>query len=412
MLVGDRDRVGQVAAVPAVAGLDEVLLGLDAVDHRVAVVDRQPVAWPRHDPLDEVGVRRLRRRLGTWPPEGWLRAALLPVGSNRRVKDDDVADRGIGELVDDPVDEHPLPRVQSGLHRARGDLVRLDDEGLDQQREPDRQRDDHHQLEERPAPGRGLGDQACTPRAQEDSSEPLAFASGSDPRILTAESPDSSGAPRTSSPPRPRPRPLPLKTPRPPPLHLPGLPPPSLPLPLRRPGAIPPRSEPRPRSRPLRCRARHHQLVLDPPAPLGDLGPPAHPPAQVVELRPSHVSLGDHLEPVDLGGVHREGPLHADPERLLSHRERLASAGAAAGDHHALEDLRALSAALDDLEVDAHPVARRNRGTRLSWRCSMLSMIVLMGSRSRADAWASAAPDWADGWAGKREPAGRAAGAY
>jgi hypothetical protein len=54
----------------------------------------------------------------------------------------------------------------------------------------------------------------------------------------------------------------------------------------------------------------------------------------------------------------REGPLDAHAKRLLAHRERLAHTAALALDHNALEDLRAPSRALDDLEVHAHAVTR------------------------------------------------------
>ena len=50
---------------------------------------------------------------------------------------------------------------------------------------------------------------------------------------------------------------------------------------------------------------------------------------------------------------------HADAERLLADGERLARAVALALDDDALEDLGAPAGALDDLEVDAHAVARR-----------------------------------------------------
>ena len=67
-----------------------------------------------------------------------------------RVEDHDVPDLGVAEVVADPVDEHPLADVQRRLHRAGGDLVGLDDEGLDQERQANRQRDDHDQLDEAP----------------------------------------------------------------------------------------------------------------------------------------------------------------------------------------------------------------------------------------------------------------------
>ena len=141
------------------------------------------------DPLDEVGVRLLglwlvarlavpRRAFGSphvslsAPPGGW-KTTMSPISR-------------VAEVVDDAIDQHPLPRVQSGLHRARRDLVRLDDEGLDQQRQADRQRDDHHQLEERAEPGCRLRISAVPRRML-----------GGCPRI--ASSSEASAPPRTSS---------------------------------------------------------------------------------------------------------------------------------------------------------------------------------------------------------------------
>jgi hypothetical protein len=79
--------------------------------------------------------------------------------------------------------------------------------------------------------------------------------------------------------------------------------------------------------------------------------------AQVVELRPADVAAGRDLDPLDLRRVHWEGALHADAERLLAHGERLADALTLALDDDTLEDLRTAAGALDDLEVDAHPIA-------------------------------------------------------
>src|SRR5690606_7012436 len=101
-----------------------------------------------------------------------------------------------------------------------------------------------------------------------------------------------------------------------------------------------------------------HEVGLDAPAALGDAGGLADPAAQVVELRAPDVAAGDDLELLDLRRVHRERPLHADAEGLLSHGEGLAHTAALAGDHDALEDLGAAAVALDHLEVHADAVAR------------------------------------------------------
>src|SRR3954470_21601786 len=84
--------------------------------------------------------------------------------------------------------------------------------------------------------------------------------------------------------------------------------------------------------------------------------------AQVVQLRAPDVAAGGDLDLLDLRRVHGERALHADAERLLADGERLASAVALALDHDALEDLRAATRALDDLEVDADAIARLEPG--------------------------------------------------
>ena len=60
------------------------------------------------------------------------------------------------------------------------------------------------------------------------------------------------------------------------------------------------------------------------PAPLADPRAATHPVAQVVELRPAHVTASRHLDPLDLGRVHRERSLHSHAEGLLADGERLA----------------------------------------------------------------------------------------
>jgi hypothetical protein len=53
-----------------------------------------------------------------------------------------------------PVGQDPLPHGQGREHRLAWDLVRLDHERLDQQRETDRDRDGDNQLDQRPQPAR------------------------------------------------------------------------------------------------------------------------------------------------------------------------------------------------------------------------------------------------------------------
>src|SRR5690606_114509 len=54
----------------------------------------------------------------------------------------------------EPVDENPLADIEGRLHRLRRDAIRLDDEGLDAEGEPQRDRDDDGELEKpRARPG-------------------------------------------------------------------------------------------------------------------------------------------------------------------------------------------------------------------------------------------------------------------
>ncbi len=80
---------------------------------------------------------------------------------------------------------------------------------------------------------------------------------------------------------------------------------------------------------------------------------------KVVELRAADVAPRGELDALDLRGMQREHPLHADAERLLAHGESLARAMALALDDDALEDLHAAAGALDHLEVHLDAVARR-----------------------------------------------------
>src|SRR6185437_6958111 len=73
-----------------------------------------------------------------------------------------------------------------------------------------------------------------------------------------------------------------------------------------------------------------------------DLGLLATELAEVVQLRPPHVTAGDDVDVVDVGRVHREGPLDADAVALLAYREGLADPAPLAAQHHALEHLDAL----------------------------------------------------------------------
>src|SRR5262249_42709752 len=78
--------------------------------------------------------------------------------------------------------------------------------------------------------------------------------------------------------------------------------------------------------------------------------------AEVVELGPPDLTVGDHLDAVDLRRVQREDPLHADPVGDLAHGEGGSRPSLAEADHVAFEDLDALFFALFDPDVDPKPV--------------------------------------------------------
>jgi hypothetical protein len=104
--------------------------------------------------------------------------------------------------------------------------------------------------------------------------------------------------------------------------------------------------------------AGHDLLLRTRVAALADAGGLADAIAQVVELGAPDVAAGGDLDALDLRRVHGERPLDADAEGLLADGEGLAHPLALTLDDHALEDLRAATLTLDDLEVDADPVAR------------------------------------------------------
>ncbi len=132
-------------------GVDEAFIRFNAVDDGVAVVDAELVARPGDDTLDEVRVRLLGDRLRARLALGLGRPAhrAWSVSALRRMEDDDVADRGVAELVGEPVDENALVDLQRRDHRTGRDLVRLDDVCLDQQRQADGKGDDRDELDER-----------------------------------------------------------------------------------------------------------------------------------------------------------------------------------------------------------------------------------------------------------------------
>ena len=69
-----------------------------------------------------------------------------------RLEDHDVAAVRVAEAEAHPVHEHALADLERRHHRLAGDAERLDEEGLDPEREPERDHDDDDQLDERVVP--------------------------------------------------------------------------------------------------------------------------------------------------------------------------------------------------------------------------------------------------------------------
>jgi len=149
MIGWNGDLIRHIAPVYIPAGPDEVLLRLHPIDHGVPVVDAQPVAGCGDDPLDEVGVRPLARRLRAWLPGVSVDATRLPVlRTHWGMEDDDVTDVRLAEVVGNAVDQNALADVERRLHRLGRNLKRLHRPRLDGEREADRAGDDEDQLEE------------------------------------------------------------------------------------------------------------------------------------------------------------------------------------------------------------------------------------------------------------------------
>ena len=264
---------------------------------------------------------------------------------------------GCAEALADPVDEHALADLQRRDHRLARDAVRLDEERLDAEREPERDGDDQDELDQRARRRRRLG-AATPPTWTRRPRRRVGLGRG--------------GAPRRRRRPRPR-RPRRRQPPRrSASLGLRGLGSSlggvasasssacwSTASPGTSSSAAAAASAAGSCSRPA-C----DDLLRADVAALADAGALADPAAQVVELGAPDVAAGGDLDPLDLRRVHRERALHADAERVLADREGLAHALALALDHHALEDLGAAAGALDDLEVDADAVTRRRSGGR------------------------------------------------
>ena len=144
--VGVDDVLRRVGALLVDVGLVEPL----AVDEHRAVLEDQRVAGQADDPLDQV--------------------LDLGVGlAGRPLEDDDVAAVDVVELVRQLVDQHPITDVEGVHHRRRRDLVGLEQERPDEQRDDQRAADDQDPLADGPPDPLGrsrrtFGD-ACRRRA-------------------------------------------------------------------------------------------------------------------------------------------------------------------------------------------------------------------------------------------------------
>jgi hypothetical protein len=78
-------------------------------------------------------------------------AAHVVVGALRRLEDHHVAALGVAEVLADAVDEDALTDLERRHHRLARNPERLDEEGLDAERNPKRDRNDHDQLDQRAA---------------------------------------------------------------------------------------------------------------------------------------------------------------------------------------------------------------------------------------------------------------------
>src|SRR3954452_1210804 len=118
-----------------------------------ALLDLDPVPRKGDHTLDEVAVRllggglRARVLVARFPRY----AALIDrrIRAPRRLEHDDVAAARVAEVRAETVHENPLPDLEGGHHRRARDPERLDEELLDAKGEPDRDADDHDELDHR-----------------------------------------------------------------------------------------------------------------------------------------------------------------------------------------------------------------------------------------------------------------------
>src|SRR5436309_1394416 len=362
----NRDLPGLVADGTARIGADVRLVELLAVDVGAALDHLQAIAGEPDDPLDEVRVGLLRSRLRAGFVGRFVRVSALGLGvrSLGRLEDNDVAAMEAREVLGDAVDQDTLPDRECRLHRPARDAVRLDDEGLDPQREAERHRDDRDELDCRARRALllfALRHRASrnTPRASRLLGRAVlcrglfrgcfvglvgCFRGGLGRGFLGARLLSGLGRGRLCL------RGLSL-----------GLLRGSRLLSLLRLGG----------SGPLGCqnpRVGLRTLLIESlwddvdglwtrVLALANARPAANPAAEVVELRPPHIASACHFDPLDLRRMQGERSLHANAKRLLADGERLARARPLSLEDDALEHLRAATRSLDDLEMNLHPVA-------------------------------------------------------
>ena len=99
--------------------------------------------------------------------------------------------------------------------------------------------------------------------------------------------------------------------------------------------------------------------------------------------------MGQDLDLVDIGRVHREGALDADTVALLADREGLADTATGPPDDNALEHLDTLLVAFDDLDMDVDgvpgpKVGMSSRSDAWSTKSSVCSSVTLLAFAAAA----------------------------
>ena len=198
MIGRDGDRLRQIAGSARRAGPDEVFLG------DFPLTTGCPF-WTLSVSPGPATIRLMKLTVASCGVGSSQAAPLLPPArcSGRRIRPSPAASAPCGgwkttmspilgsEVVEEAVDQNPLADVERGLHRLRRDLVRLDDEGLNPERQPERERDDDDELEERALGAVRPRDSQSSASSGEASASLLARLLGS---RLAPRSPPSAGA--------------------------------------------------------------------------------------------------------------------------------------------------------------------------------------------------------------------------